>query len=114
MSILLTMIWPLIRQFWKPIALVIAVLAIYLYGAHSGRMKERGIWVAKIESERRAQTAITHAHEALAIKEVEELNDNIEKQDKIIQELRAQAAASPDANKPALPIDGVRRIQRGR
>jgi hypothetical protein len=114
MTIFLSMILPLLKAFWKPIALILAVLAIYLYGAHSGRMKERGIWVAKIESERRAQTIITNAHESLAIKEVEQLNDDIEKQEKLIQELRAQAAASPDAGKPALGIDGIKRVNRGR
>lgn len=110
----LLIIWPLIKQFWKPIAIVLIVIGLYLFGYMRGDAHRDRIWQAKIDSERRSQTMIANAHEALAIKDLEELRTKVEERDAFNNELLAKIEADANAARVCLGTDSLQRINRGR
>lgn len=110
----LLIIWPLIKQFWKPIAIVLIVIGLYLFGYMRGDAHRDRIWQAKIDSERRSQTMIANAHEALAIKDLEELRTQLEASNALSNELLAKADTDANAARVCLGTDSLHRINRGR
>lgn len=106
--------WPLIKTFWKPIAVVLLVIGIYVFGYAKGDAHRDRIWQAKIESERRSQSIITNAAEAAAIRDLEELRTQLEESNAKLKQLALEAGADPDAARRCLGIDSLRRINRNR
>jgi hypothetical protein len=100
-----------------PSNLVIAAVLVavtFSWGHHKGRVKERHIWEAKIESERRSQAIITAAADAAATKELQELNDERDILNSQIETLRAEAEGDANAARICLGADSLRRINQGR
>lgn len=111
---MIALAWPLLKTFWKPIAVILLVLGIYIFGYARGDAHRDRIWQAKVDSERRSQTMIANAHEALAIKDLEELRTQLEASNALSNELLAKAEADPNAARECLGTDSLQRINRGR
>lgn len=114
MTALLAVGWPLLKTFWKPIAIVFAIIFVFGYGYAKGDAHRDRIWQAKIESERRSQNIITTAHEAAAIKDLEELKTELELSNAQVTALLAKADADVNAARVCLGTDSLQRINKGR
>lgn len=100
-----------------PSNLVIAgmmALVVFSWAHHKGRVKERGIWEAKIESERRSQNIITSAHDAAATKDLQELQDERDILNSQLETLRAEAVADVSVDGKCLGADSLLTINKGR
>lgn len=100
-----------------PSNLVIAAMLVSLafgWGHFKGRWKERAVWEARIEEERQLQARVTAAQDAKALKDIQELNDEITIIQGQIEEYRAAAAADPNASRICLGGDSGLRINKGR
>lgn len=101
----------------EPANLVIAALLIIIsfgWGHHEGRLKERHVWQLRIEYERAAQSKVVGVTEAEAIKDVADLENELEKKNVTIVELKDQAAADAHAARVCLGTDSLQRINKGR
>lgn len=112
MSMIFTVLWPLLQKFWKPIALVLAVLAVFLYGYHKGDERRDRIWKAQIEAEKKKQAAVITQVETKALAEAERLNKELEDANAQINELLSQADADANAARPAIGLGGVHRLNK--
>lgn len=101
----------------EPANLVIAALLMAVafgYGHHEGKLKERHAWQVKIEYERAAQSKVVGATDAKAIKDVQDLETELEKTNVTITELKAKAAADANASRVCLGTNSLRRLNRNR
>lgn len=116
---------PLASWLWRavltfiatPSNLVIAALLVasaYGFGHFKGRWAERAVWEARIEEERQLQARVTAAQDAKALKDIQELTDEITIIQGQIEEYRAAAAADPNASRICLGGDSGLRINKGR
>lgn len=112
MSVLTTILWPLLQKFWKPIALTLAVLAVFLYGYHKGDAHRDRVWKAKIEAEREKQAQIVFRADNKALAEITRLNTELETSNAQINELLIEAERDANAARPAIGISGVQRFNR--
>ena len=120
-AILLKFVWAglqaLLEFVLKPSNLVIAgILCVFVYGTgyFKGDAHRNRIWVAKITAERVAQEKTIKETTDRAIAETARLNVELEERDALINVLQIEAANDPNAGRPAIGTDGLRRINRGR
>lgn len=108
-------VWGIVPR-WGKIALggALALFVTYQVGHWRGDNHRNEIWVAKIRAERQAQEKIIDETKDKAIAEVVRLNALLEEQNAQITVLLAEADADANATRPALGVDSVRRINRGR
>ena len=118
-AVLIKLFWQglaaLIEFVCKPANLVIAgilCLVVYGVGFHKGDNYRDAKWQAKITIERVKQKHAVEDADAKALKEITRLTTEAEERDAQINELLAEADNDPNANRPAVGIDGVRRIYR--
>lgn len=101
----------------EPANLVIAAIIVAIsfgWGHHEGRLKERHVWVVKVAYERAAQSKVVGVTEAQSIKDVSDLETELEKKNADIAELKTQATADANAARVCLGTDSLQRINKGR
>jgi len=96
----------------KGLMVLLVVAGAYLTGYWKGDNHRDQIWKAKIAIERTRQSHIIADADAEALKEIKRLTEEKEQQEAQINELLAEADKDPNALRPAVGIDGVRRINR--
>jgi len=98
----------LVLRFWKPIAVLAVLAVVFGAGWHYGAASEEAQQAAeRARIERRLATVADDASEAEAARLAAERDRDI-----LAEELENAARADPDANRPALGIDSVRRLDR--
>ena len=110
--------WGIWSAIPKPIkiagAAAIALFITYQVGHWRGDNYRNAIWQTKIRAEIAAQEKVIDAAKDEAIKEVVRLNAEVEKRDAEIVKLQEEADKDVNAKRPALGVDSLRRINRGR
>ena len=96
----------------KGLMVLLAVAGAYGWGYHKGDNHRDQIWKAKIAIERTRQDHVIADNDAKALTEIKRLTEVKEQQEAQINELLAEADSDPNAKRPAVGIDGVRRIYR--
>lgn len=108
-------VWGLVPT-WAKVATggALALFVTYQVGHWKGDSYRDGVWKAKIRAEQIAQEKVINETKDKAIAEVARLNSELENRDAQINELLAEADMDANAARPALGLDSVRRINRGR
>lgn len=95
---------------------ILGVACMLTYGTawFKGKWHQDRVWVARIEAEKEKQAQIVFREDNKALAANKKLLDELEARDAQINELLGEADADANAARPALGIDSVQRINRGR
>jgi len=95
---------------------ILGVACMLTYGTAwlKGKWHQDRVWVARIEAEKEKQAQIVFREDNKALAANKKLLEEVEMQNAQINELLAEADTDANAARPALGIDSVQRINRGR
>lgn len=99
---------------WAKIAMggALALFVTYQVGHWKGDNYRNAIWEKQIAAEREKQNTIVTQSDTEAVAAIIELHAELENRNAQINELLAEADKDPNAARPALGVDSVRRINR--